>query len=60
MNLKFYDKNKLNEDAFNLSNTSYVKTSVYDNNNTLKETKESFSIEENNNIITITIKKDND
>ncbi len=60
MNLKFYDKNKLNEDAFNLSNTAYVKTSVYDNNNTLKETKESFSIEENNNIITITIKKDND
>lgn len=60
MNLKFYDKNKLNEDAFNLSNTSYVKTNVYDKANTLKETKECFSLEENNNIITLTIKKGND
>ena len=60
LNLKFYDKNKLNEEAFNLSNRDYVKTTVYDENNTLIETKQSFSMEENNHILTITIQKDND
>lgn len=56
MFLKFYDKNKLNEDAIHLSNKDYVKTSIYDEKNTLKETKESFRTEENNNIITIYVK----
>ena len=60
MMLKFYDKNKLNEEAITLNNKEYVKTNVYDEDNVLKETKESFSIEENNNIITITIIKDTD
>ena len=55
MVLKFYDQNKLNEEAINLKNTDYVKTSVYDANHVLKETKESFSLEENNDIITITL-----
>lgn len=55
MYLKFYDKNKLNEDAIELSNKDYVKTSIYDETNTLKETKESFTIEENNEIININI-----
>ncbi len=54
--LKFYDKNKLNEEAISLTTKDYVKTSIYDKNNTLKETKESFAIEENGDIITITIK----
>lgn len=60
MYLKFYDKNKLNEDAIELSNKDYVKTSIYDETNTLKETKESFSIEENNEILTITILNNTD
>lgn len=60
MYLKFYDKNKLNEDAIELSNKDYVKTSIYDETNTLKETKESFSIEENNEILTLTILNNTD
>lgn len=60
MYLKFYDKNKLNEDAIELNNKNYVKTSIYDESNTLKETKESFSIEENNEILTITILNNTD
>ncbi len=55
MYLKFYDKNKLNEEAIELSNKDYVKTSIYDENNTLVETKECFNIEENNEIITINV-----
>lgn len=55
MYLKFYDKNKLNEEGIPLYNKEYVKTNVYDETNKLKETKESFLIEENNNTITITI-----
>lgn len=55
MTLKFYDKTKLNEIAIELSNKDYIKTSVYDENNSLKETKECFSIEENNEILTISI-----
>ncbi len=53
--LRFYDKNKLNEEAVNLKNRDYVKTSIYDEENELIETKEAFSIEENNDIITITV-----
>ncbi len=55
MYLKFYDQNKLNEEAILLKNKNYVKTSVYDTNNVLKETRESFYLEENNGIISITI-----
>ncbi len=55
MFLKFYDKNKLNEEGIPLFNKDYVKTSVYDENNQLKETKECFGIEENNDIITLSI-----
>lgn len=55
MYLKFYDKNKLNEEGITLQNKDYVKTSIYDEDNKLKETRESFSIEENNNMINITI-----
>ena len=55
MYLKFYDKNKLNEEGIPLFNKEYVKTSIYDEENKLKETKESFRIEENNNTITLTI-----
>ena len=55
MYLKFYDGSKLNEEAYNLSNRNYVKTSVYDANNVLKEVRESFSIEENNDLLTITL-----
>lgn len=60
MYLKFYDKNKLNEAAIELSNKDYVKTSIYDEENTLKETKESFSIEENNEMLTINILNNTD
>ncbi len=60
MSLKYYDKNKLNEEAISLSNKNYVKTSVYDEKNALIETKESFRVEDNENIITITIVKDKD
>lgn len=60
MYLKFYDQNKLNESAINLNNKEYVKTSVYNVNNTLKETKEAFSIEEAGDIITISIKNNNE
>lgn len=60
MALKFYDKTKLNEELIELSNKDYIKTSVYDENNTLKETKESFSIEQNNEILTISILNGND
>lgn len=55
LNLKFYDTNKLNEEAILLNNLDYVKTSVYDEKNKLINKKEAFSIEENNDIITITI-----
>ena len=60
MYLKFYDKNKLNEEAIILNNKDYVKTSVYDNNKNLKETKMSFGVEENNEIITITVAKNSE
>lgn len=53
MNLKFYDKHKLNEESIPLYNDDYVKKSIYDQKNHLKETKQSYSIEENDNIITI-------
>lgn len=60
MYLKFYDKNKLNEDAIQLNNKDYIKTSVYDETNTLVETKEAYTLEENGDIITLTIKNGND
>lgn len=55
MYLKFYDNNKLNEEAIQLKNKEYIKTNVYNENQQLVETKESFHIEENNNIISIII-----
>ncbi len=55
MNLKFYDENKLNEEGIILNNKNYLKTNIYDENNKLIETKEAFSVEENNDIITITL-----
>lgn len=58
MTLKFYDGAKLNEEEIKLKNTNYVKTNVYDEENVLKETKESFYLEENNNTINIHIVKD--
>lgn len=57
--LRFYDQNKLNEEAIHLESKEYIKTSVYNTDNTLKETKESFSIEEAGDIITIHIKNNN-
>ncbi len=61
MFLKFYDKNKLNEDAINLKNRDYIKTNIYDEENKLIETKEAYTVEENNDIVNITIinKEDN-
>lgn len=60
MYLKFYDKNKLNEEGIPLYNKEYVKTNIYDEDNKLKETKVSFEIEETNNTITLTIFNEND
>lgn len=56
--LKFYDNAKLIEEPITLNNKEYVKKSIYDENNKLVETKESFYIEENNDIITIHVSKD--
>ncbi len=56
--LKFYDNNKLNEEAILLKNKNYTKTSIYNESHQLKEVKESFRIEENNDILTITIVDD--
>lgn len=58
--LKFYDLNKLNEEAIVLNNRDFIKTRIYDENNALKETKESFSVEEAGDIITVTIKNNNE
>lgn len=56
LTLQFYDKTKMLEEAIPLMNTDYRKTNIYDAENKLKETKESFTLEEKNNIITIQVK----
>lgn len=58
MNLKFYDGAKLNEEAIPLSNKDYVKTNIYDEDKNIKETKQSFLINEKNNSINIQVKND--
>lgn len=57
--LKFYDGSKIHEKEINLYNKNYVKVNVYDENKKLKETKESFYINENGNTINVEVIKDN-
>ena len=57
MTLKFYDGAKLNEEEIKLKNNNYIKTNVYNEDKVLKETKESFYIEENNNTINVNVIK---
>lgn len=51
--LRYYDKNKMSEEGIELKTTSFVKESIYDENQQLIETKEAFSLEDNNNIIVV-------
>ncbi len=55
MYLKFYDKNKLNEEGIPLANKDYVKTTIYNEEGRALETKEAYSIEESNNTLTIKV-----
>lgn len=58
--LKFYDDTKLHEEEMSLFNTDYLKTNIYDEDNKLIETKESFYILENDNVINLTLVKNDD
>ncbi len=53
MKLKFYDQTKLQEDDIVLFNTTYTPINIYDEENHLQSTEESFYIEENGNTITV-------
>lgn len=55
MYLKFYDNAKLNEDVIPLKNRDYVKTSIYDESKIKIGEKNSFTIQEEENNIVVTI-----
>ncbi len=56
LNLKFYDGAKLNEEEIALNNVDYLKTDIYDDEQNIKETRESFLIEEKGDYINVNIK----
>lgn len=53
LHLRYYDKNKMNEEGIELKTNQFVKESIYDDENQLIETKEAFSLEEHNHLITV-------
>ncbi len=53
--LKFYDNNKLNEKGIELKNDNYNKIKVYDKDKKLVQTKDAYSVSNNDGVISISV-----
>ncbi len=50
-----YENNKLNEEGIALKNKEYIKTFIYDEDNKIKETKQSFYLEEKDSKLSVVV-----